>query len=269
MQIDAPSGTEPQFDSPESLEKRNLIQDAYGTHPRRWFRWVSDRLSFPLGSRLLELGSGDGSFWLEARDHLRPDWRLVLSDRDGPMAAKAAENLHVLPLAVQVVALDAQQLPFASSQFAGVLAIGLFDLVDDLDQVLREVFRVLAPGGCLVCSAGGNGHLRQMESLVRSFVVDADLGGRPERFGLENGEGWLSRYFSPVVRHMYKDELIFRRAEPVIEYVLSEQEINNAFNEQERLQFISLIKQKLIREGPLRVSREKGLFFAWKPDVVD
>lgn len=256
---------ESEFDPPESLEKRNLIQDAYGTHPRAWFRWVSDRMDFPPGSRLLDLGSGDGSFWLDARDRLPPVLRLIAADLEVPMVKRSAGNLGSLTQAAGFLVLDAQALPFSAGCFEGVVALGLFDLVSDLDQALHEVRRVLKPGGCLVCSAGGRNHLREMEALVRPFVPGAELGGSPERFGLENGEDLLGRFFSPVRMLLYKDELVFHRAEPVVAYLLSEQGINQSLTEQERQHLVALIKQKLVRARTLNVSREKGLFLAWKP----
>lgn len=256
---------ESEFDPPESLETRNQIQDSYGTHPREWFRWVSERLDVSPGSRLLDLGSGDGAFWLDAHARLPADVHLIASDLELPMVKRAARNLKPLSLAADFLLIDAQGLPFSAGTFDGALAVGLFDLVDDLDRALRAVQRVLKSGGCLVCSAGGRNHLREMESLVRPFVPEPDLGGNPERFGLENGEDWLGRHFSPVRRFLYRDELVFHRAEPVVEYVLSEQGINQSLGEQERQRLVALIKQKMVREGTFRVRREKGLFIAWKP----
>src|SRR5690606_32593516 len=79
------------------------------------------------------------------------------------------------------------------------------------------------------------------------------------------GEDLLGRFFSPVRMLLYKDELVFHRAEPVVAYLLSEQGINQSLTEQERQHLVALIKQKLVRARTLNVSREKGLFLAWKP----
>jgi SAM-dependent methyltransferase len=253
------------FEQVEPLEGRNAIQEEHGTHPRPWFRWLFERLG--LAGRVLELGCGNGELWQQNRDRLPALDRLVVSDRSFGMAQQSHRYLNDAGVLHSAWVLDAGALPCAEGAFERVLAIGLFDLVPDLPAALSEIRRVLAPGGWLLATAGSRLHLAEMGDLVLPFVPDAGLGGRPEQFGLENGEAHLREHFVAVSLWEYQDELVFDRAAPLVDYILSEPEINAAIPEELRVTFVSRVKQHLLREGAYRVQRHKGLFLAKKPEA--
>lgn len=115
---------------------------------RRWRREAVRALGLPAGARVLDLCCGTGEFGLAAaRD---AGWRVIGADFAGPMLVRAHTKSAAsdAPLAGLARA-DAQALPFADGAFDGALvAFGLRN-VEDPPRALRELARVLRPGGAL------------------------------------------------------------------------------------------------------------------------
>ena len=97
------------------------------------------------GARVLELGCGSAmcSRWL-----LDAGARPVAFDLSAGMLRHARAGAAATGLSVPLVPADAQRLPFRSGAFDVVFsAFGAVPFVADPGQVMREVARVLRPGG--------------------------------------------------------------------------------------------------------------------------
>jgi SAM-dependent methyltransferase len=102
------------------------------------------------GRRVLELGCGAASAgrWLSRQGAL-----VVALDLSAGMLAHARQLGVSTGTAIPLVQADAQALPFADGSFDTVCtAFGAVPFVDDSALVMREVFRVLRPGGRWVFS---------------------------------------------------------------------------------------------------------------------
>ncbi len=117
---------------------------------RRWRRLVVQRLlpSLPSKAVVLDLCTGTGDLALE----LSHKARVIGCDFCHPMLIFGKEKINNSELAARVrfVEGDALQLPFPPRSFDAVtIAFGLRNL-EDYTSGLREMFRVLRPGGMLV-----------------------------------------------------------------------------------------------------------------------
>ncbi|MEI6147548.1 MAG: glycosyltransferase [bacterium] len=120
------------------------------------------RRAGPLEAPVLDLGCGDGLF--AGLTLTEPVDAGV--DRD-PRALLRAGNLgrhHKLILA------EAGSLPCANATFRTVLSNSVLEHVPDIDQALREIFRVLQPGGRLLLSSPSH---RFGDMLLGSRVLSA------------------------------------------------------------------------------------------------
>jgi ubiquinone/menaquinone biosynthesis C-methylase UbiE len=93
--------------------------------------------------RVLEIGAGTG---LNAA-YYAGDVDLTLTEPDEAMAAKLQGRLDALDRRAEVVLAGAEALPFAASSFDTVVSTLVLCTVPDQEAALREVTRVLRPGG--------------------------------------------------------------------------------------------------------------------------
>lgn len=111
--------------------------------------------SLPASSLILETGCGLGHDGLEL---LRMGYRMVETDIAPGQLAQARE-LHLSAgygdASAHLLA-DAERLPFASACFDGVLAVASLHHLPDPLAALREMRRVLRPGGMLVLGTEPN-----------------------------------------------------------------------------------------------------------------
>jgi demethylmenaquinone methyltransferase/2-methoxy-6-polyprenyl-1,4-benzoquinol methylase len=109
-----------------------------------WRKVVTARIRKWKPARLLDVASGTGDLALEIQDQC-PDCEVIASDFCAEMLAHAASR----GLANTIVA-DALQLPFPDTGFDAVtVAFGLRNMAD-YPAALREMRRVLKPGGRLL-----------------------------------------------------------------------------------------------------------------------
>jgi SAM-dependent methyltransferase len=105
-------------------------------------------------------------------------------------------------LGVETILADARDLPFADGSFDAVVAAWMLYHVSPLDQGVKELARVLRPGGRLVAITNGRAHLGE---LWRAAGTENDV----RAFSVENGADHLRAYFSKVERHDIDTQAVF------------------------------------------------------------
>jgi SAM-dependent methyltransferase len=154
--------------------------------------------------RVLEVGCG----WGELAEWITRDTgaEVVAVDLSSRMVELARER------GVEARVADVQQLPFADGEFDLVVAAWMLYHVPDLDRGLRELARVLRPGGGLVAVTNSRFHLIELRELVGS-------GPSTLSFARETGEGLLAPYFDRIRREDVDGTLTFADRAAVEAYV--------------------------------------------------
>lgn len=246
-----------QYRTSGNLQARIDFHVRFRTNPYDWQLWVFDRLRLPAEARVLEIGCGAGSLWLENRSRIPAGWEVTLSDLSAGMLAQARRSLGSSRLA----ALDAEALPFPDAQFDTVIANHMLYHVPDRPQALSEIRRVLKTGGRIYAATGGRDQFHELIAMVRRFDPGLVLweGRGPDSFVLETGAEQLAPCFSEVRLHRYDDALEVTEVEPLVEYVASKV----ALSFERKAAFSRFAEEEMARlGGALRVSKDYGLFEA-------
>ena len=117
---------------------------SFGQDPR-WRRFLVSRVDAAAGDTVLDVATGTG---MVARELVRRTGCTVVGlDQSAEMLATAAERTRGLP--VTLVEGRAESLPFADGEFAALTFTYLLRYVDDPEATLRELARVVRPGGTI------------------------------------------------------------------------------------------------------------------------
>lgn len=171
----------------DQLEKRRRIYASYG------YDIDKERLAIieaaqPLSGSILEAGTGKGHFAVALA---RLGYRLVSFDLSEEQLQVARENLvsHGLGDRVELRRENGESLSFPDASFEAVFSVNMVHHLENPFQVLRELTRVLKPGGKLVISDFSP------EGLDMMAAVHREEGGehRVAPVGLDEVESFLKR----------------------------------------------------------------------------
>ncbi|MFN2317051.1 MAG: class I SAM-dependent methyltransferase [Gemmatimonadales bacterium] len=106
-------------------------------------------LGLPQHARILEVGCGRGVALPVLEERLRPT-RLVGIDIDPALLTIAGQQNQDLGAKVEVTLGDVRALPFPDADFDLVIDFGTCYHISRAGEALREIVRVLTPGGSFV-----------------------------------------------------------------------------------------------------------------------
>jgi demethylmenaquinone methyltransferase/2-methoxy-6-polyprenyl-1,4-benzoquinol methylase len=122
---------------------RNAAWLSFGQDPR-WRRFLVSRVVAGPGDRVLDVATGTGAVALEL---VRQKGCAVVGvDQSRGMLAEARRRTHG---SVELVEASAEALPFADGEFDALTFTYLLRYVDDPAATLRELVRVVRPGGTI------------------------------------------------------------------------------------------------------------------------
>lgn len=258
-----------QYQNASNIDARIRLHQVYSTNKQGWFPWVFEQCGFPEGSRVLEIGCGNGAMWLENYDRIPRNVEIVLSDISEGMLRDTRRELDKLEGVLQdskfqYQAFDCHKIPFEDECFDCVIANHVLFYCDDLKKVFSEICRVLKPQGTLICSGYGSKHMKEITDLVQGFNSSISLSADKlyEHFGLDNGKELLDEYFAAVECRLYEDSLLVDEPEPLVEYILSCHGNQNQYIVNRYKDFRSFVEKKT-KKG-FRITKEAGIFICRK-----
>ncbi len=161
--------------------KYDLMNDvlSFGVH-RLWKRYTVASSNVKVGDKVLDIAGGTGDLAIEFRKKVGNNGQVILSDINAAMLNEGRKNLTNKGIfGVEFVQLNAQHLPFDSNTFDCVsIAFGLRN-VTDKNQALKEMYRILKHGGCLLIlefSTTDSALLKKLYDFY-SFNIMPKLGG--------------------------------------------------------------------------------------------
>ena len=190
------------FDSVAS--KYDLMNDLMsgGLH-RLWKAYPVMVANVQPGQRVLDIAGGTGDLARAFAKKAGVSGQVVLTDINEAMLRTGRDRLLDAGLALPTVACDAEALPFASDQFDLVsVAFGLRNMTHK-DRALREMARVLKPGGRLLVL-----EFSQVAPPLRKLYDLYSFNVLPRLGKLVTGDEASYRYLAESIRmHPAQEEL--------------------------------------------------------------
>lgn len=249
-----------QYQNASNISSRIHLHSLYSQNQQGWFPWLFEICNLKPGMKILELGCGDGSFWIQNLEQIPPDCQVVLTDVSRGMVRDARRTLKGKgEFSFKICA--GEELPFPEEHFDLVMANHVLFYCEDVKQVCREVYRTLKPQGMFFCSTYGKNHMREVSELVQDFDDRITLSAHKlyRIFGKENGKNILQQNFEEVEWKEYEDALLVTDAEPLISYILSCHGNQNQFILDRYKEFQAQVKRQVGEDG-FFISKEAGVF---------
>src|SRR5215213_3347940 len=145
---------------------------------------LREMLSPQPGERVLEIGPGTGYYSLHAARWLEPDGTLEVLDIQQEMLDHTMRRAHALGISNIVPRQgDAQALPYPDGHFDAAYLVATLGEVPDKERALRELRRVLQPGGRLVVGESQpDPHMMSLDKLrmlahATGLTYEGRIGG--------------------------------------------------------------------------------------------
>ncbi len=252
-----------QYRTADNLSARVALHQRFSTNPESWFSWVFDRLQIQAGQRVLEVGGGHGLLWRENAARLPAGAQVIVTDLSPGMVAQAAGNLQGVG-AFHFAQADAQRLPFAPGVFEIVIANHMLYHVPDRDLALREIKRVLRPGGRLLAATNDTHHMQELRALAElartrwpdvSQVVPSHAA-----FPFATALDEVSRHFGQVQLHRYANDLVVTDADALADYMLSGMHLSPP--QADQAAFRAWVREQMDIRGQMTIRPATGLIEA-------
>lgn len=250
MRIADKGGVNAQYATAANLNRRIGIHEKYSRNKQGFGPWIVSQYALAPGMAVLELGCGTGGMWRGVT--LPEDCQLTLTDFSEGMLETARENTAHLP-GTDYRQVDAQDIPYADGSFDMVIANMMLCHVPDIQRALREIRRVLKPGGAFYAATYGEHGVVEAVAEMLGVVLAGN-----HRFTLQNGAEQLGRVFGQVTCTCYDDALDVTDPADLVAYLrsMASMEVLTSVSDEAMLAAF----RARMADGVLHLPKEYGLF---------
>lgn len=251
-----------QYKNASNLDIRIDLHKKYSQNPVSWFDWIFQKLKLSEGDEILEIGCGTGALWKEHEGQIPHGVHITLSDQSEGMVKDARNLLGDGKGVFSYETFPCEKIPKEKEKYDLVITNHVLFYLKDRQKALREIKRVLKPGGMFLCSTYGSRHMQEITRMVQEFDQRIILSANHlyEEFGLENGKEQLMDVFSDVQREDYEDELLVDQPEPLISYILSCHGNQHEYLTSRYLEFKEFVRSRVEEEGKMKITKNAGIF---------
>ena len=257
-----------QYGTAEKLKVRIASHERYSERALDFRAWVLQRLDLAAGLTVLDVGCGSGVFHRALGQH---DVRVIACDRSPGMVQEVVAQAAQYRLPVGACQADAEALPVAAGSCDRVMANHMLYHVPDQERALRELRRVLKPGGRVIMATNAADHgkrFRDLHDEIAGELGYTPTGNAAGRFTLDDLP-LVQRVFGAAERHVVRNAFVFPTAEAALAYYASglvdgiaERDAEGSHRGKLLPLMAARIEGIIEREGVFRVPKDAGCFVA-------
>lgn len=255
------------------LLKRINIHDQFGG--KNIDEWMLDLLQLKAGMKILDVACGAGKQCVSFYNELKGDCDITGGDVSADLLEKAKQETAEKGCKIQFLPLNFnQRFPIDDNQFDLVSCCFAIYYSTDIPFTIREMHRVLKPGGRLFTS----GPMPQNKKTFYDIIKEATQKTIPPMPGSSRYDseilGAMKNTFNKVDVNIFENPLTFKTADPFIEYTgasLSEDRklwhdfFTGAEGYEEIMKNISAVARQWVeRDGQIVMTKVVGGFIATK-----
>lgn len=255
------------YRNPAELNSRIEFYQKYGKKKEGWYQWVSNQIDLSGVSTVLEVGCGSGTLWDQGSWKLE-DGKIVLSDRQPEMVMSSRDLISESHLNFEYVTADALDLPFPDEEFDVMIANHVLHIVSDLDETLKELHRVLKPGGVLYTSTKSSKNFEMIDDLLDYIGKDSRMNDITQ-FELETADEKLENHFDYVHQLPYIEHIQVEDADALMWFIESKVSFDQVVRENVYEFIKSRIEDQMNEDigpvkTPIEFKKKMGLIQSFK-----
>lgn len=267
-----------QYKESGNLQKRINIH-VYSTAKTDWFQWVLNGLQLCSGMKILDIGCGNGMFWIAMRDKLPTDLEVIMTDNSEKMlqAAKSgiteyAEVYEAKRIQFSFLQRDAENFQIEEDEFDRIIANHMLYHVSNekRGELLRKCAILLKKDGMFYASTVGQTHMQELFRLIEGFEPEIELPTwMSENFELENGGKQLEKVFSKVIMEEQENDLLVPDPQAIYDYVDSLPGKAREILQQKKSAWMKYLKSNISEDMPYFIHKSTGAFKAFKEEPCE
>ncbi|MGH7860183.1 MAG: class I SAM-dependent methyltransferase, partial [Candidatus Binatia bacterium] len=225
--------------------------------------WALDRIPWDGVERVVDAGCGNGAYFGLLRRRIGTEGTILGCDLSQGMIVSARHDGAVLAVG------DVQELPLPGSWADVVLSMHMLYHAPDVSRAVREVRRVLRPGGTLLAATNAGDHQGELDEAFRRVarIEGADpLRVSIGRFSLENGESILRSGFDDIYRVDLPTTLEVPDVDALVAYIDSTRSWREGLLPADLswdeclARFGAFAEAEIARQGTFRITAHAGVF---------
>ncbi len=144
---------------------------------------VTEMLGISEGQRILDVGCGTGGAVRALADRVGASGSVVGVDSSLTMIGEAIRRSSSLRRDVEFHYGDVYQLPFADHSFDSCFALCVFEILDNPEQAIKEMYRITRPGGRIFINGPDidmwtfDAKDRETTRKIVHYICDHELSG--------------------------------------------------------------------------------------------
>ena len=253
-----------QYVDTSNISARIRLHALYSQNEEKWFPWIYRVSNIRSGMHILELGCGNGDFWLQNMDKIPKKIKIILSDNSEGVLKEARGRFDPEDrrFSFKLIDMDNMDLPENSADM--IIANHCLFYANDMQDTLNRIKKVLKKDGVFICSTYGSDHMKEISELVMQYDDRIVLAAQDlyEIFGKTNGGEIIGSEFSSIEWKEYEDSLYVTEAEDLINYIISCHGNQNQYILDDFKEFKSFVKSEMGKG--FYVTKEAGIFICRK-----